>query len=126
MKYHERKKKGKAEEEEGVWPVMARSWRMTVVEIESLEVASSRECSVRVNLKEREGLGVVEGVKNLRSDKENRGKDHQSTAQPFSSRNSVHACLSAIFGRRSSFLRGSLVKGSVSERRRCSRMVDRS
>ena len=38
---------------------------------------------------------------------------HQSAAQPFFSKNSSHACLSARFGRRSRTCRGSRVTGST-------------
>lgn len=51
---------------------------------------------------------------------------HQSTTHPLFSRNSSHACLSARFGRRSACRSGWRVMGSVSERRRCSSMVDLS
>ena len=51
---------------------------------------------------------------------------HQSTAHPFSARNSAHASFSARFGLKSSSLSGSLVKGSVGLRLRCSIIDDRS
>ena len=47
---------------------------------------------------------------------------YQSAAQPFWSRNSSHACLSARLGRSSVGFKGSRVRGSVGWRRRCSWM----
>lgn len=49
-------------------------------------------------------------------------RDHQSTAQPFCSRNSSQACLSPKFGRNSAGYKGSLVIGSIGCRRRASKM----
>lgn len=51
---------------------------------------------------------------------------YQSTAHPFSSKNSSHAAFKAKFGLRSSTRSGSRVSGSVGERLRCSMIEDRS
>lgn len=51
---------------------------------------------------------------------------YQSTAQPFSVKNSSQACFNAMLGRRSSKCKGSLVSGSVCDRFRCSSTVDLS
>ena len=52
--------------------------------------------------------------------------NHQSTAQPFSCKNSSQAALSARLGRKSETCSGSRVRGSVGERRRCSIIEERS
>jgi hypothetical protein len=51
---------------------------------------------------------------------------YQSTAHPFSSRNSSHAAFNAKFGLKSSTRSGSRVKGSVGERFKCSIIEERS